>query len=1183
MNRAGPPPIAEAELIYRIAGDAALSRVSDGILALLGYPPAELMSGAISLAARIHADDQDIAAALFSPEPTDRPQVANLRLRQANGRIRCVKASYRKLPAADGDGMVLELLLQDAKGLARTMGEPAAMVNFRAMMENTDDFIYFKDRNHVFTGASQTLVALCHPAEHWTDLLGQTDYDVFPEPYADLYYRLEKQVFAGMPVAREIQEYLRKDGGRGWVDNRKYPIRDGQGEVIGLFGIARDITDKLRVEQDLRQERDALRNVLTTVNSIIIALDGQGRVTLINRAGWELLGYQEGELIGQDWFATCLPRRHDLQRLRRLYRKLLARNLRRAGYFEWRVRTRAGEERLIAWHNSTVRDEAGRVIGGLAAGEDISERRRTEAAIQTSEARFHQLFEHMSDGVAIYAAVDAGEDFVFVDYNRAGEQIGRNRRQDVIGRRLTTVFPGVAQMGLLEVLRRVWRGGEPAQYPLKHYQDGRIALWVENYVFRLPNGEVVAIYHDVTARKQDEDALRQAASVFQHAREGIMITAANGDILDVNQAFTRITGYGREEVLGKNPRLLNSGRQDAAFYASLWGDLNAKGYWFGEIWNRRKSGEVFAEMQTISTVRDEQGALRGYVSLFTDITPIKEQQRQLEHIAHYDALTGLPNRVLLADRLHQAMAQVQRHGTLLAVVYLDLDGFKAVNDAHGHEVGDKFLTLLAAGLKQALRDGDTLSRLGGDEFVAVLLDLQDREACVPVLNRLLAVAGEPITVGGFVLRVSASLGVTFFPQPEEVDADQLLRQADQAMYQAKQSGKCRFHLFDAEHDRSVRGHHESLGRIALALSQREFVLYYQPKVNMRTGQVIGAEALIRWQHPERGLLPPLVFLPVIEDHPLALQLGEWVLETALGQIEAWRDAGLDLPVSINVDALQLQQSDFVDRLRQRLARHPRIQPGDLELEVLETSALHDIAQVSAIIQACRDMGVGFALDDFGTGYSSLTYLKRLPANLLKIDQSFVRDMLDDPDDLAILEGVLGLSNAFQRQVIAEGVETPAHGEMLLRMGCELGQGYAIARPMPAAEVPGWLAGWRPDPAWSNCAAISRDDLLILYAAVEHRAWVAELGRYLRGIQSSPPMMGSYQCRLGRWLIEDATRRFADHPALASAASLHETLHLQAEQLVELKQQGRAELALSRLGEIETLRDALQEQVNRLIA
>ena len=567
-------------------------------------------------------------------------------------------------------------------------------------------------------------------------------------------------------------------------------------------------------------------------------------------------------------------------------------------------------------------------------------------------------------------------------------------------------------------------------------------------------------------RKRADQSLRQAASVFQHANEGISITDPDGAILDVNDAFTRITGYSREQLIGQNPRLLSSGRQGPEFYAAMWNALKVTDQWRGEIWNRRKNGEAYAELLTISTVRDERGVIQHYIGLAYEITDLKEHQSHLEHIAHFDPLTQLPNRTLLADRLHQAVSRANRTRSLIAVAYIDLDGFKAINDRYGHEAGDRLLVQLASRMKESLREGDTLSRLGGDEFVAVLPDLQSASDSVPVLERLLFNAAQAVRCDAHDLCVSASIGVTYYPQSEDLDADQLLRQADQAMYQAKQAGKNRYYVFDAEHNRAIRSRRESIDRIRAALALQEFVLHYQPKVNMRRGQVIGAEALIRWQHPERGLLSPAAFLPVIEDDDIIMALGDWVIDTALKQMEQWQAAGLVLAVSVNLSARQLQQLDFVEHLKHLLAQHPQVNPAQLELEVLETSALADMAHVSQVIEDCAHFGVKFALDDFGTGYSSLTYLKNLRASQIKIDQSFVRDMLDDADDLAILEGIIGLAAAFKREVIAEGVETVAHGTMLLQLGCALAQGYGIARPMPADQLPAWVAGWQPDGAWS---------------------------------------------------------------------------------------------------------------------
>lgn len=576
----------------------------------------------------------------------------------------------------------------------------------------------------------------------------------------------------------------------------------------------------------------------------------------------------------------------------------------------------------------------------------------------------------------------------------------------------------------------------------------------------------VVTFVDITERKQAEARLQLTANVFTHAREGILITDATGSIVEVNDTFSNISGYSREEVLGKNPRMFHSGRQSPAFYTAMWDALAENGHWSGEMWNRRKNGEEFAELISISAVHNKEGKILSYLSLFTDITEMKEHQQKLEHIAHYDALTSLPNRVLLADRLQHGMTQSLRSKQSLAVAYLDLDGFKAVNDVHGHSMGDKLLIAVSQRMKSVLREGDTLARIGGDEFVAVLVNLESLQDYEQVLQRLLQAAGNPVIIDDIELQVSASIGVTLYPL-DNSDADHLMRHADQAMYQAKMSGKNRFHLFDVSHDAAVQIQRESLEHIRHGIDHHEFVLYYQPKVNMKTGAVVGAEALIRWQHPERRLLPPSSFLPIIENHPISVELGEWVISSALAQMSEWHDAGLEIPVSVNIAARQLQQGDFKTRLFGILAAHPEVKPDLLELEVLETSALEDVAQVSEIMHACREMGVRFALDDFGTGYSSLTYLKRLPADMLKIDQSFVRDMLDDQDDLAIVKGVIGLASAFRRTVIAEGVETIAHGTLLLSLGCELAQGYAIGRPMPSAELAAWIATWKPDAEWEK--------------------------------------------------------------------------------------------------------------------
>ena len=691
------------------------------------------------------------------------------------------------------------------------------------------------------------------------------------------------------------------------------------------------------------------------------------------------------------------------------------------------------------------------------------ELRRTQVALESSHADYADLYDQAPVG---YVTLN-GEGLTLQANLTIAHLLGV-LREDLAGVPLSRFIHRDDQDTFYLMRRQCQNHDElSAELRLRHSDGSYFWARLMARVARPAVGgsQLRVVLADISVRKATQDQLLLAASVFSQAREGIMITNTHGQIVNVNAAFTHITGYSRDEVLHQNPRVLASGRQSENFYAAMWHDILHKGHWYGEIWNRRKNGEVYAQLQTITTVRDEHGAATHYVALFSDITAFKAHQAQLEHIAHHDLLTNLPNRALLADRLRQNMTHTQRQGSLLAVAYIDLDNFKEVNDQHGHETGDRLLVALASRMKDALREGDTLARIGGDEFVAVLTDLADSNFCLPMLKRLLAAACQPFQLGDLTLQVSASLGVTFYPQAEVMEPDQLLRQADQAMYQAKQTGKNHYHLFDAAHDRSVRGHHEGLERIRQALLGGELLLLYQPKVNMRTGKVMGVEALIRWQHPDKGLLTPLAFLPSMEVDPLAVEVGEWVINTALTQIEHWQAQGLNLQVSVNVGAQQLQQANFVERLRGLMLAHPGVQPGKLTLEMLETSALQDIGYASQVIEDCHEMGVAFALDDFGTGYSSLTYLKRLHVATLKIDQSFVRDMLSDPGDLSILQGVISLASAFHREVIAEGVETVAHGTLLLQLGCDLAQGYGIAHPMPAEALPAWVASWVPDPAW----------------------------------------------------------------------------------------------------------------------
>lgn len=565
--------------------------------------------------------------------------------------------------------------------------------------------------------------------------------------------------------------------------------------------------------------------------------------------------------------------------------------------------------------------------------------------------------------------------------------------------------------------------------------------------------------------RHQAERMSLSSRVLEHAHDGILITDEAARIIEVNPAFVSFTGYTREEVMGRTPHEIGFAMHDAEFFQRNWLNPGSSGEWRGECWNQRKNGEIYPAWIDLFVVHRDNQSVANFVCVFSDITSAKEQQQSLEHMAYHDPLTQLPNRTLLADRLQQAMARAARGSQLLGVCYFDLDGFKPVNDTMGHEAGDRLLVQLASRLKTCLRDSDTIARLGGDEFAILLCDITSVQQCNSILDRLLEAINAPFLLNQQTVRVSASMGYTLYPM-DDAEPDTLLRHADHAMYQAKISGGGRYHLFDAEHDRQTRGKRQERERIEQALQNQELRLFYQPKVNIRRGSVVGMEALIRWQHPELGLRNPGDFLPAVEDTDFIIPIGEWVIGAALRQISAWRSAGLEMHVSVNIAARHMIRPDFALRLAGLLQQQPDVPPHLLELEITETAAIEDVAGVAQVISSCKLLGVTFALDDFGVGYSSLTYLRRLPVEVIKVDQSFVRDMLHDNEDKAMVAGVVSLAREFHRQVIAEGVETAEHGVQLLRMGCELAQGYGIARPMPADQVPEWVARYRPDPAWS---------------------------------------------------------------------------------------------------------------------
>ncbi len=578
---------------------------------------------------------------------------------------------------------------------------------------------------------------------------------------------------------------------------------------------------------------------------------------------------------------------------------------------------------------------------------------------------------------------------------------------------------------------------------------------------------LLATLSDMQDKREALERQRMSTSLFQHLHEGLLITDPDLRVLDVNPAYIQILGVPREELIGVVPSLLRPTPADPVARqqrATMWASLRDSGSWRGELLERRRSGQTCILQTTISTVHGPAGDLRYHVLVISDITEQQAQRDQLERQAHFDELTRLPNRARLSQLLDDAMRAADRDGYLLVVCYLDLDRFKPVNDRYGHAAGDRLLAELAGRLRSALRSRehwtDSAARLGGDEFVLLLRAGTLEEGRLAV-ERVLRVVSQPYVIDPAedAVQVTASMGATVYPV-DRSDADTLLRHADHAMYGAKQSGRNGYLFFDPEQRRRTEQRVMAIGRIQEALDQQEFVLHYQPKVDMRSGRVLGLEALLRWEHPQQGLVAPMQFLPLIENTGLSSRVGDWVISRALEHLASWRREGLDFSVSVNVSARHLQEPDFAQRLAELLARHAEPLASRLEIEMLETAAHADIEATSALLARCQGTGVRFALDDFGTGYSTLTYLKRLPVDVLKIDRSFIHHMLDDTQDRAIVEGVIGLARTFGCTVVAEGVESPAQARTLLELGCDIGQGTGIAAPMPVAQVAGWVRDYK---------------------------------------------------------------------------------------------------------------------------
>lgn len=543
-----------------------------------------------------------------------------------------------------------------------------------------------------------------------------------------------------------------------------------------------------------------------------------------------------------------------------------------------------------------------------------------------------------------------------------------------------------------------------------------------------------------------------AAAIFSE-------TDMQGNITYVNEQFCAISGYSVHELLGKNHRILNSSLHPPEFFAELWKTISSGKVWKGEICNIRKDGTLYWVESTIVATYDSEANVKKYVSIRFDVTEKRKLMEVLQWRADHDVLTGLPNRSLLYDRFKQSVATAHRNHSSLAVCILDLDGFKLINDRYGHAIGDRLLVEVSERLKKIIRGEDTVARLGGDEFV-ILLGLMHANELEMAMQRILTALSLAYTIDGIELNISASIGVTIYPK-DDADIDSLLRHADQAMYRAKLRGRDCYHLFNILLDNEARTAFETVVLVSKALRNNELCLHYQPKINLSSGTITGYEALLRWQHPQEGIIYPQNFIPFVEQTNLIVDIGNWVIEQALTQISNWAVLGKTWSVAVNIAALHFQREDFVETLKHLLSRFPNSSPQMLDIEIVESVMLENIPLVVKNINECKKLGVTFSLDDFGTGYSSLSYLKKLETHSIKIDQSFIRGIFDDKNSLLLTIAIIGLAKSFNREVIAEGVETVEQAKLLMRLGCDSAQGYGFAKPMPVEAVISWSKHFSP--------------------------------------------------------------------------------------------------------------------------
>ena len=1006
--------------------------------------------------------------------------------------------------------------------------------------------------------------------------------------------------------------HLRKDGSTFPVEIVANYIQLENQEYNCAF--VRDISERKERELALLASENLMRDLFEKAPLAYQSLDLAGNILEVNALWLKQTGYQREQVIGN--FIGDYITSDSMNILASEFPKFQAKGKVDGPVFEM-VRN-DGSNFLWKVNGRIAKDRKGNSIRTHCMLTDVTERNTKLKTLTESEAHYRKLFTESSI-VMLLIDPDSGQ---IMDANNAATQFYGYPLAELQSMNINAINT-LSQ----EQIKQQMKNAEDLGHSYFEFQH-RLANGKSRDV-QVSSGpiaidgkiQLLSTILDITKRKQAEAGMREALVVFNASSQGIMTTDAEGIITAINPAFSTITGYAPEEIIGKSPAILKSGRHDSNYYKSMWTAVKETGKWEGEIWNRRHNGEIYPQWQTITRVLDQQGQVVEYVALFSDITERKQQEEEIWHQANFDALTGLANRNLLVDRLERALAQARRNNNKVGLVFLDLDGFKWINDTLGHDVGDELLIEVANRISSTVRDQDTAARMGGDEFTVVIHDLNNMEKLRSVGEKLVGTLHHPFTLQGSTHQISGSAGITVYPDDGE-DVQTLLKNADIAMYKAKQGGKNRYQFYSRHMQIDTQARMQMEADLRKAISANEFILHYQPIVDSDCGELVGAEALIRWIHPEKGLISPLDFIPVAEDSGLIVPIGEWVLREAVKQWSIWQQQGHPpLRLSVNVSSPQFREENFKQLVADVLSEF-NVLPGYLVLEITESVLMDGSAEAEAHMQEIKQMGLLYALDDFGTGFSSLSYLKRFPVDIVKIDRSFINDCAEDRNDAHLVEAIVSMTHSLGLKVIAEGVETDAQYEFLRELGCDYIQGFLVSRPLPAEtfellikqsllllpndgaslEQTRFLAALRQDNLdlddWLERLLIEDDHYLSQFqsnrnwvlsgidlrqAIQNHLDWRRNLDDFISAdtpeAQMTVENAGSCShCKLGQWIN---TNQDENNQSMVKLEQAHRAFHHLAGKIVEAQLNGNRTLARRALTGI-TFRKVSRDVVITLI-